>query len=194
MAALSVALSVLVGTALGMLAAWRRGWVEVVIMRLVDTMLSIPAILLAVLTAEKLIRPVKGKQRVHELVPNSDTPFWRSSSQFFDQARSGDWRDLMGDDGIARYEAAVRATTDDEDLIVGLAVLLHDLGKAIEAEAGSSHALAGAALLRRLGEDARVVNAVAAHHRREREPGASAFENGHGNLMRSAQQKSGAFV
>ncbi|MEN9653688.1 MAG: hypothetical protein RL303_1408 [Verrucomicrobiota bacterium] len=43
--------------------------------------------------------------------------------------------------------------------------LLHDLGKAIEAEAGASHALAGAALLRRLGEDARVVNAVAAHHR-----------------------------
>ena len=43
--------------------------------------------------------------------------------------------------------------------------LLHDLGKAIEAEAGHSHALAGAALLRRLGEDLRVVNAVAAHHR-----------------------------
>ncbi|MGA0134396.1 MAG: ribonuclease Y [Opitutales bacterium] len=43
--------------------------------------------------------------------------------------------------------------------------LLHDLGKALEPEAGSSHALAGAALLRRLGEDPRVVNAVAAHHR-----------------------------
>lgn len=43
--------------------------------------------------------------------------------------------------------------------------LLHDLGKAIEAESEGSHALAGAALLRRLGEDPRVVNAVAAHHR-----------------------------
>ena len=43
--------------------------------------------------------------------------------------------------------------------------LLHDLGKALEAEAGNSHALAGAALLRRLGEDPKVVNAVAAHHR-----------------------------
>ena len=43
--------------------------------------------------------------------------------------------------------------------------LLHDLGKAMEAEAEGSHALAGAALLRRLGEDPRVVNAVAAHHR-----------------------------
>jgi peptide/nickel transport system permease protein len=53
-AALSVALSVVVGTALGMLAGWRRGWVEVAIMRLVDTMLSIPAILLAVLTVAVL--------------------------------------------------------------------------------------------------------------------------------------------
>lgn len=43
--------------------------------------------------------------------------------------------------------------------------LLHDIGKALEAEAEGSHALAGAALLRRLGEDSRVVNAVAAHHR-----------------------------
>lgn len=43
--------------------------------------------------------------------------------------------------------------------------LLHDLGKAIEAERGNSHALVGAQLLRRVGEDVRVVNAVAAHHR-----------------------------
>lgn len=43
--------------------------------------------------------------------------------------------------------------------------LLHDLGKAIEAERGNSHALVGAQLLRRVGEDARVINAVAAHHR-----------------------------
>lgn len=43
--------------------------------------------------------------------------------------------------------------------------LLHDLGKAMEAEDGGSHALIGAALLRRLGEEPRVVNAVAAHHR-----------------------------
>jgi peptide/nickel transport system permease protein len=45
----SVALSLVAGTALGMIAAWRRGWTEVLIMRLVDTILSIPAILLAVL-------------------------------------------------------------------------------------------------------------------------------------------------
>ncbi len=45
----SVAVSLVVGAALGLLAGWRRGYTEVVIMRLVDTMLSIPAILLAVL-------------------------------------------------------------------------------------------------------------------------------------------------
>jgi peptide/nickel transport system permease protein len=45
----SVSVSLLIGGALGMLAGWRRGWVEVVIMRFVDVMLSIPAILLAVL-------------------------------------------------------------------------------------------------------------------------------------------------
>jgi len=53
-ALLSVSLSIVVGTLLGMIAAWRRGWVEILIMRLVDTMLSIPAILLAVLTVAVL--------------------------------------------------------------------------------------------------------------------------------------------
>ncbi len=45
----SVSVSLVIGSGLGMLAGWRRGWVEVVIMRFVDVMLSIPAILLAVL-------------------------------------------------------------------------------------------------------------------------------------------------
>jgi peptide/nickel transport system permease protein len=53
-ALLSVAVSLTVGTMLGMLAAWFRGWVEIVIMRFVDIVLSIPAILLAVLTVAVL--------------------------------------------------------------------------------------------------------------------------------------------
>ncbi len=53
-AALSVSVSLVVGTALGLLAGWFRGWTAVVIMRFVDTMLSIPAILLAVLTVAVL--------------------------------------------------------------------------------------------------------------------------------------------
>ena len=53
-AALSVSVSLLVGTTLGLLAGWFRGWTAVIIMRAVDTMLSIPAILLAVLTVAVL--------------------------------------------------------------------------------------------------------------------------------------------
>ncbi len=49
-AALSVSVSITVGTALGLLAGWWRGWVAVVVLRLVDIVLSVPAILLAVLT------------------------------------------------------------------------------------------------------------------------------------------------
>ena len=53
-AALSVSVSLLVGTTLGLIAGWFRGWTAVIIMRAVDTMLSIPAILLAVLTVAVL--------------------------------------------------------------------------------------------------------------------------------------------
>lgn len=55
------------------------------------------------------------KARSAELVPNSDTPFWQSADQFFHKARSGDWRELIGDDALPRYEAAVRAASGDED-------------------------------------------------------------------------------
>lgn len=53
-AVLSVVVSTIVGVSLGMIAAWFRGWTETIIMRLVDIMMSIPAILLAVLTVAVL--------------------------------------------------------------------------------------------------------------------------------------------
>ncbi len=53
-AVLSVVVSSLVGVSLGMLAGWFRGWTETIIMRLVDIVMSIPAILLAVLTVAVL--------------------------------------------------------------------------------------------------------------------------------------------
>jgi len=43
--------------------------------------------------------------------------------------------------------------------------LFHDLGKAIDHEVEGSHAIIGADLLRKYGEEAVVYNAVAAHHR-----------------------------
>ena len=42
--------------------------------------------------------------------------------------------------------------------------LFHDIGKAIDHEVEGGHAMIGADALKRLGEDAVVVNAVAAHH------------------------------
>lgn len=53
-AVLSVVLSGTVGTLLGMLAAYRRGWTEILIMRTVDSFLSVPAILLAIITVAVL--------------------------------------------------------------------------------------------------------------------------------------------
>ncbi len=47
----SVALSLLVGVTLGLIAGFRGGWVDTVLMRLCDVMLSFPAILVALLIA-----------------------------------------------------------------------------------------------------------------------------------------------
>ena len=57
------------------------------------------------------------KARSDELAPNSDSGIWQSTERFFDKARSGDWRDLIGEAGLPRYEAAVRAATDDDELL-----------------------------------------------------------------------------
>ena len=46
----SVCVSLVVGSALGVMAGYFRGWVEIIIMRVVDVVLSIPALLLAIIT------------------------------------------------------------------------------------------------------------------------------------------------
>jgi len=51
--------------------------------------------------------------------------------------------------------------------------LLHDIGKALDHDIEGSHALIGADFLRRIGENATVINAVAAHH--EETPGESLY-------------------
>lgn len=50
----SVTLSGIFGTVVGMVAAFYRGWTETLIMRLVDIVLSVPAILLAIITVAVL--------------------------------------------------------------------------------------------------------------------------------------------
>lgn len=49
--AVSVLLSVVIGVSLGLLAGFRGGWVDTLLMRLCDVMLSFPAILVALLIA-----------------------------------------------------------------------------------------------------------------------------------------------
>jgi ribonuclease Y len=44
------------------------------------------------------------------------------------------------------------------------AAFLHDIGKAVSHEVGGSHALIGAEIARRFGEDAAIVHAIEAHH------------------------------
>jgi hypothetical protein len=60
------------------------------------------------------------KARSARLAPNSDVDLWHSADQFFHKARSGEWRELVGDEGLPRYEAAMRAATDDEELVAWL--------------------------------------------------------------------------
>ena len=52
----AVALSIVVGLPLGVLAGYRRGWTDHVLMRLVDTLLSFPVLLLA-LTISAVLGP-----------------------------------------------------------------------------------------------------------------------------------------
>lgn len=41
------------------------------------------------------------------VAPNTDRGFWISTTDFFHKGSSGQWRDLIDDDGIRRYEARV---------------------------------------------------------------------------------------
>jgi aryl sulfotransferase len=57
------------------------------------------------------------KARADHLVPNSDTKLWHSNQGFFEKARAGEWRTVVGEAAMPRYEAALRTLTDDDDLI-----------------------------------------------------------------------------
>ncbi|NNF65348.1 MAG: ribonuclease Y [Acidimicrobiia bacterium] len=62
---------------------------------------------------------------------------------------------------IAALLAAELGTDPDE---AKRGAFLHDIGKAVTHEVGGSHALIGAEIARRFGEDAGVVHAIEAHH------------------------------
>lgn len=66
---------------------------------------------------------------------------------------------------VANICALLASEVGLDPVIAKRAGLLHDLGKAVNEDYASSHAIAGADIARRCGEEAWVVNAIAAHHK-----------------------------
>ena len=66
---------------------------------------------------------------------------------------------------VANICALLASEVGLDPVIAKRAGLLHDLGKAVDEDYASSHAIAGADIARRCGEGAQVVNAIAAHHK-----------------------------
>lgn len=64
----------------------------------------------------------------------------------------------------AQIAGVMAAELGADEAVARRAAFLHDVGKAVAAEVGGTHALVGADLARRLGESEVVVNAIAAHH------------------------------
>ena len=72
------ALSILIGTLLGAFGAYLGGWVDVIVMRLVDVISSIPMILLAILIDSTLKRPLE--LAMHNLYIQLQWPLLRNVS------------------------------------------------------------------------------------------------------------------
>ncbi len=64
----------------------------------------------------------------------------------------------------AHIAGMLAAELGADELEVKRSAFLHDIGKAVSHEIGGSHALVGAEIARRFGEDAAVVHAIEAHH------------------------------
>lgn len=65
---------------------------------------------------------------------------------------------------VAQFASLIASELGLDPQVAKRAGLLHDLGKAIEAELEGSHAHIGAEFARRFGEAPLIVNAIAAHH------------------------------
>ena len=74
---------------------------------------------------------------------------------------------------VANLCALIASEIGLDPIIAKRAGLFHDIGKALAEEYEGSHAAVGAEIIRQHGEDARVVNATAAHH--EEVPAKSAY-------------------
>ena len=68
---------------------------------------------------------------------------------------------------VAQLGASMAAEIGADVNVARRAGLLHDIGKAVDADMEGPHALVGAELVRRYNQSAKVVHAVAAHHNDE---------------------------
>ncbi|NQY33079.1 MAG: ribonuclease Y [Coraliomargarita sp.] len=66
---------------------------------------------------------------------------------------------------VANLCALIAAEIGMDPTLAKRAGLFHDLGKAVDEDYSGSHAIVGADVIKQHGEDPRVVNAVAAHHK-----------------------------
>lgn len=58
-------------------------------------------------------------ERAEMLAPNANE-VWKDTGSFFHRGGSGQWRDLIGEDQIARYEEILRGFTDDDEFLTWL--------------------------------------------------------------------------
>jgi aryl sulfotransferase len=54
------------------------------------------------------------KQQADAVAPNGDQTFWRSTSDFFRNGTSGQWRDVIADDDVPRYEKRLHELADGD--------------------------------------------------------------------------------
>ena len=65
---------------------------------------------------------------------------------------------------VAMIASAIAAEVGADRELAKRGALLHDIGKGVENDSDQNHAEVGAEIARKMGEDPRVINAVASHH------------------------------
>lgn len=65
---------------------------------------------------------------------------------------------------VATVASIIAAEIGADRVLAKRAAILHDIGKGAENDSDQNHAEVGAEMARKMGEDAKVINAIAAHH------------------------------
>ncbi len=106
-----------------------------------------------------------AQNAVRELRINSIAPGILSSLGRLHFRLSNNQNTLEHSIEVANFCALLAAELGLDPNKAKRAGLLHDIGKALSEEGHESHAIAGAKLAKKCGEDDSVVNAIAAHHK-----------------------------